>query len=131
MSDADIAEILRLPVEERLRLVQLIWDSVALNSTVSIALYKEAEVALCTSGIVLDVIGGQYELIPSDEMKRIVSEFPRLDMKSKMSRCFCHIAQTRPETTYDNFVRDFGERYGSGYKSRSTVDLLMNAPFSA
>jgi putative addiction module component (TIGR02574 family) len=29
MSDTDIAEILRLPVEERLRLVQLIWDSVA------------------------------------------------------------------------------------------------------
>lgn len=29
MSDADIAEILRLPVEERLRLVQLIWESIA------------------------------------------------------------------------------------------------------
>ena len=29
MSDTDIAEILQLPVEERLRLVQLIWDSVA------------------------------------------------------------------------------------------------------
>jgi hypothetical protein len=109
---------------------QLIWDSVALNSTASIALYKEAEVALCTSGIVLDVIGWQYELIPPDEMKRIVSEFPRLDMKSKMSRCFCDIAQTRPETTYDNLVRDFGERFVSGYKSRSTVDLLMNAPFN-
>jgi Domain of unknown function (DUF3330) len=109
---------------------QLIWDSVALNSTPSIAFYKEAEVALCTSGIALDVIGLQYELIPSDEMKRIVGEFPRLDMKSKMSRCFCYIAQTRPETTYDNFVRDFGERFVSGYKSHSTVDLLMNAPFS-
>lgn len=29
MSDANIAEILQLPVEERLRLVQLIWESVA------------------------------------------------------------------------------------------------------
>ena len=29
MSDTDIAEILQLPVEERLRLVQLIWESVA------------------------------------------------------------------------------------------------------
>ena len=29
MSDNDIAEILQLPVEERLRLVQLIWESVA------------------------------------------------------------------------------------------------------
>jgi len=27
MSDADIAEILRLPAEERLRLVELLWES--------------------------------------------------------------------------------------------------------
>lgn len=33
MSDADIAEILQLPVEERLRLVQLIWDSVAADTS--------------------------------------------------------------------------------------------------
>jgi len=29
MSDTDIAEILRLPIEERLRLVELIWESIA------------------------------------------------------------------------------------------------------
>lgn len=29
MSDTDIAEILRLPIEERLRLVELIWESLA------------------------------------------------------------------------------------------------------
>jgi putative addiction module component (TIGR02574 family) len=33
MSDTDIAEILQLPIEERLRLVQLIWDSVAADSS--------------------------------------------------------------------------------------------------
>jgi putative addiction module component (TIGR02574 family) len=29
MSDTDVAEILELPVEERLRLVELIWASIA------------------------------------------------------------------------------------------------------
>jgi len=29
MSDSDIAEILKLPAEERLRLVELIWESLA------------------------------------------------------------------------------------------------------
>ena len=33
MSDTDIAEILQLPVEERLRLAQLIWDSVAADAS--------------------------------------------------------------------------------------------------
>jgi hypothetical protein len=33
------------------------------------------------------------------------------------------------ETSHDNFLRDFGERFVPGYKTVSTVDLLMNAPF--
>ncbi|SFP88140.1 HD domain-containing protein [Mesorhizobium sp. NFR06] len=83
------------------RRAQLIWDSVALNSTPSIGLYKEAQVALCTTGICLDVVGLQYEIIPAAEIASIVREFLRLDMKRRMTRCFCHIAETRPETTYD------------------------------
>jgi hypothetical protein len=113
------------------RRAQLIWDSVALNSTPSIGLYKEAEVALCTAGICLDVVGLQYEAIPAAEIAGIVEAFPRLDMKRRMIRCFCHIAETRPETTYDNFIRDFGERYVYGYRARipSSDDLVTNAPF--
>ena len=111
------------------RQAQLIWDSVALNSTPSIGLYKEAEVVLCTTGIVLDVIGLKCDLIPATEMARILAEFPRLGMKQKMTQCFCHIAKKHPETTYDNFVRDFGERFIAGYKAPSSVDFVMNAPF--
>lgn len=111
------------------RRTQLIWDSVALNSTPSIGLHKEPEVALCTAGICLDVVGLQYDLIPAGEVAAIVAGFPRLGMKRAMARCFCHIAQATPETTYDNFVRDFGERFVAGYRAPSTVDLLANAPF--
>jgi len=31
MSDTEVAEILKLPVEERLRLAELIWESLALE----------------------------------------------------------------------------------------------------
>jgi hypothetical protein len=110
---------------------QQVWDCVALNSTPSIGLYKEAEVSLCTIGICLDVVGLQYNSIPPTEMKAIITAFPRLGMKRRMSMCFCHIAATRPETTYDNFVRDFGERLVPGYRvGASSVDLVENAPFA-
>jgi putative addiction module component (TIGR02574 family) len=33
MSDADVAEILKLPVEERLRLAELIWESLVADSS--------------------------------------------------------------------------------------------------
>jgi hypothetical protein len=110
------------------RRVQLIWDSVALNSTPSIGLYKEAEVALCTAGIGVE-FGFQYDQIPPTEMKSVLAAFPRLEMKRGFTDSVCRIVKTKPETTYDNFAGDFGERFVPGYKRPSTVDFLMNAPF--
>lgn len=108
---------------------QLIWDLVALNSTPSIALHKETEVALGTMGIGLDYGGFGYDSIPPEDMTEILRAFPRLQMKSRFARTCSHLVAAKPETTSDNFLRDFGERFVRGYKPISTVDLLMNAPF--
>src|SRR5262249_31108189 len=112
------------------RRAQLVWDLVALNSTASIALHKEPEVALGTMGIGLDYGGFGFEaMISPTEMAEIVRAFPRLKMKQSFASTCRHLVETRPETASDNFLRDFGERFVAGYKPVSTVDLLMNAPF--
>ena len=111
------------------RRTQLVWDTVALNSTPSIALYKEAEVALCTAGIGLDWGGAGYDRFPPNELQAILAAFPRLGMKQAFTDAVCRICAIRPETTYDNFAGDFGERFVPGYRRRSVVDYLMNAPF--
>jgi len=111
------------------RRAQLIWDLVALNSTPSLALHKEAEVAPGTMGIGLDYGGFFFELVPSADMTEILRAFPRLEMKTKFTETCCRLVAAKPETSSDNFLRDFGERFVPGYKPVSTVDLLMNAPF--
>jgi hypothetical protein len=111
------------------RRTQLIWDGVALNSTPSIALHKEAEVSLCTLGIGLDWGGWGHESLNADQTGAILDAFPRLQMKQQFSRAVCRLCETRPSTTYDNFARDFGERFVPGYKAASTVDMLFAAPF--
>jgi hypothetical protein len=50
-------------------------------------------------------------------------------MKQQFTRAVCGIVETRPQTTYDNFARDFGERFVPGYKPISIVDYLLNSPF--
>jgi len=111
------------------RRVQLIWDLVALNSTPSLALHKEPEVAVGTMGIGLDYAGFGLDALPADDVGRILSAFPRLRMKDRFTETCCRVVRERAETSYDNFLRDFGERFVPGYKAVSTVDLLMNAPF--
>src|SRR6516162_5497181 len=112
------------------RRCQLIWDTVALNSTPSIALYKEAEVSLSTAGIALDWGGWGYDSLPPAQIAEIVAAFPRLEMKKRFAHDVCRIVETRPASTYDNFARDFGERFVPGYKRPSVVDFLTGSPFS-
>jgi hypothetical protein len=111
------------------RRAQLIWDLVALNSTPSLALHKEPEVAVGTMGIGLDYGGFGVEALPAGDVERILGAFPRLRMKRRFAETCCRLVTAKPETSHDNFLRDFGERFVPGYKAVSTVDLLMNAPF--
>jgi hypothetical protein len=126
-ANAARAFVQKLGVDDRR--AQLIWDAVALDSTPSIALHKEVEVALSTAGIGLDWGGWGYEALTEAQMATILDAFPRLDMKRQFTRATCRIVETRPDTTYDNFARDFGERFVPGYKRISTVDYLLNSPF--
>jgi hypothetical protein len=111
------------------RRAQLIWDTVALNSTPSLALHKEPEVAVATMGIGLDFGGFGLEALPKTDVESILSAFPRLKMKLQFAETCCRLVTNKPETSHDNFLRDFGARFVPGYKAVSTVDLLMNAPF--
>ena len=111
------------------RRAQLTWDLIALNSTPSLALHKEPEVAVGTMGIGLDYGGFGVEALPTADVERILSAFPRLRMKERFAETCCRLVTAKPETSHDNFLRDFGERFVPGYKAVSTVDLLMNAPF--
>jgi len=111
------------------RRAQLIWDLVALNSTPSVALHKEPEVAVGTMGIGLDYGGFGFDALDAGDVGRILGDYPRLRMKTEFSEACCRLVTTRPDTSYDNFLRDFGERFVSGYTAVSTVDLLFNAPF--
>ena len=50
-------------------------------------------------------------------------------MKRAFTDVVCGIVKSRPGTSYDNFARDFGDRFVPGYTTPSTVDFLMNGPF--
>lgn len=58
-----------------------------------------------------------------------MEEFPRLAMKQRFAQAISSLCEHRPETTFDNFARDFGTRYVHGYEPPSMVDSLLNAPF--
>lgn len=111
------------------RRAQLVWDGIALHVTHSISLFKETEVALSSRGIGVDFGTPDYATLDASEIAAVIAAVPRLDMKRQFAACAIHMAETKPETTYDTFIRDYGERYVQGYKAPSWVDAIAGGPF--
>lgn len=112
------------------RRAEVIWDAVALHSTPSIAHFKGVDVTCCQIGIACDYGGLGYEVLSEEEKQTVLTASPRLGMKEALRTCLCGIAKHHPQTTWDNFVAEFGERYVPGYQRPSFVDLLLHSPFA-
>ncbi|KAF9917053.1 hypothetical protein FBU30_001029 [Linnemannia zychae] len=106
---------------------QLVWDSIALHTIGSIARHKEPEVALCQIGISADFMGVKLPLgvITQSQFDAIAQELPRDGFKEGFKENMCNLCIHKPETTYDNYVRDFGERFVKDYNPPSSVDRLL------
>jgi hypothetical protein len=109
---------------------QVVWDAIALHTTRSIALHKEAEVAMTHSGIAVDVLGVGLDRIHQDKQHAILAAFPRLALKSQFQSSLCNIVRRKPATSFDNILRDFGTRYVDGFTPPNFADLVANSPFS-
>ena len=100
------------------RRLQLVWDAIALHTTTSIAWHKEIEIIATSYGISADFSGpeGPFgEQLTWEEYRKIVDELPRLGFKEGVREIMCGLCRTKPETTYDNFVGQYGERFVDGY----------------
>jgi hypothetical protein len=102
---------------------QLVWESIAIHSTASIALYKELEVVLVAAGTATDVLGpeiakvsfGDLITVTQTEYDQITKEFPSKGQKALFMDVAIHLCQFKPETTYDNIIGDFGDKYVQNY----------------
>ena len=108
--------------------VQLLWDAIALHTSPSIAHHKEPEVFATNLGIMADFFGPNLPLpgspISIDEYKEVVGAFPRLGFKDEVRGILCGLCRDKPETTYDNFVADFGKAYGLDGKGEQKDEFV-------
>jgi len=56
-----------------------------------------------------------------------VKDYPRAGFKDGVKKAMCGLCERKPETTYNNFVADFGEAYVEGYSrvGKKMMEALM------
>ncbi|KAF1959289.1 hypothetical protein CC80DRAFT_591338 [Byssothecium circinans] len=90
---------------------------------------KELEVQACAYGIWADFRGPDCvpgNLLGWDEYKQVVKAYPRLRLMGELKANMCRLCETKPQTTYDNTVGEWRDKYVEGYdrKGKLTQDLL-------
>ncbi|KAH7120678.1 hypothetical protein EDB81DRAFT_814545 [Dactylonectria macrodidyma] len=107
------------------RRLQMVWDAIALHGVASIAPYKESEVALVHFGIMADFFGPNFPggAISVEEYKEVVAAFPRVGFTDALVQTMCGLCRDKPETTFDNDVKEFGLAFGFDGKGTGKEDF--------
>jgi hypothetical protein len=110
--------------------LQLVWDTIALHTTIGIAEYKEPEVALMYSGVGLDVMGEGYENLSVENREEILSHFPRNDFKKNIIPTFFSGFEHKTETTFGNIKADVCAYMIPNFHRKNFCDCILHSPWS-
>jgi HD superfamily phosphodiesterase len=111
--------------------VRVVWDAIALHTTPGIPQHKEAEVALVTAGVELDVLGLGYDEIGEAQRNAILAELPRADFKEDIIRAFADGIAHKPETAFGNVKADVLEEQLPGYQRPNFCTMIRASPFAS
>ncbi|QEH35467.1 hypothetical protein OJF2_40190 [Aquisphaera giovannonii] len=107
---------------------ELVWDSIALHTTLEIPWHKRPEIALMNGGTAADVIGRGIDEIPAADREAILAAYPRGDFACGIIRAFVDGLAHRPATAFGTFNADLLERGLPGYHRTNFCDLIDANP---
>lgn len=76
--------------------IDVVWDAIALHTSVGLAQRKGAEAALVQIGAGIDVGFIPVEMIDGPELDQLLSEWPRLDFKAAFPQLFVELLAKNP-----------------------------------
>jgi hypothetical protein len=110
--------------------LQIVWDTIALHTTIGIAEHKEPEVALMYSGVSLDVMGEGYENLTEQNRIDIIAAFPRNDFKKKIIPTFFSGFEHKTETTFGNIKADVCAYMIPNFHRKNFCDCILHSLWS-
>lgn len=110
--------------------LQLVWDTIALHTTIGVAEHKENEVALLYSGVGLDVMGEGYENLSAVHREEIIHAFPRHDFKKNIIPTFFGGFEHKTDTTFGNIKADVCAFMIPNFHRKNFCDCILHSPWS-
>ncbi|WP_454191039.1 HD domain-containing protein [Paenibacillus sp. Marseille-Q7038] len=111
--------------------IQLVWDSIALHTTIGIAEYKESNVSLLYHGVGMDVMGDNFDQYNEEIRKTIVAKFPRGNFKHDILKAFYEGFKHKPETTFGNIKSDVISHFNPQYQQKNFCSCILHSKWDS
>jgi hypothetical protein len=108
--------------------IAVIWDAIALHTTLGISQRKQPEIALVQLGAGIDVGAVPRSLLTPESMEIILSEFPRLGFKKAMLEAMGAVVRRKPMTGAVNLMGEIGRKQ-EHLPIPDFVDICMHSEF--
>ena len=110
------------------RKISVIWDAIALHTTLGVPQRKQPEIALLQLGAGIDVGAIPRSLLTPESVEIILAEFPRLGFKKAFLEAMGAVIRRKPQTGVINLMGDVA-RDREQLPVPSFCDVVMHAEF--
>ncbi|WP_344954476.1 HD domain-containing protein [Actinomadura miaoliensis] len=115
----------RVPAER----AELVWDAIALHTSIGIATRKRPEIALVSVGSGMDFTGNDLRQLPSGALEEVLAAFPRKGFKQNALDAMMSLCRTKPLGELMHPFAEVGRRHIPNFSVPTVEDLLLAAPF--
>jgi hypothetical protein len=105
----------------------LVWEAIALHSTLGIPEYMRPEIALTQAGVAMDVVGRGFDEYTEQQRDQVTAAFPRHDFKSEFIQLQTRSALKKPQTTFGTMNFDFIESADPTFRKPNICALIHNS----
>lgn len=109
----------------------LVWDAIALHSSIGIVEYKQPEVVLTSAGAVADAFGLRLNEITPSFVDDVIQLYPRIGMKAAFTEALAEVARKKPHLCMGTGLADIGRRHVHGFECGNLCDAIAHAPFES
>lgn len=108
---------------------EVVWDAIALHTSLGIASRKRPEIALVHLGASLDIFGIGVDVLSAEVVHQIFEEYPRLGLTDALTQLLVSQINHNPQVVPFTWLAEVGRCCIHGFECPSYHDLINNSPF--
>ena len=108
---------------------EIVWDAIALHTSIGIAARKRPEIALVHIGAGVDVVGMGLDELPPTLVAQTIEALPRHDFKNAFFSTLVETLAQVPQSATMTWLSEIANEHVPGCRLPRFADLLRNAPF--